>query len=301
MSLSFYKTDDFEEEVLKIKASILRDITEKFKNKAEDRRKMATSFPTFNSWEECLAAYNKLKNETGFEDNIQNTTIPTGFNDVKDVAPYMQRVIEAPTQAAKSAIGNDYISSTLKDLGPRIVSLWLLNTKVWDCAHEFFHNKKATDILKIAKESATAEDTTEQQLSIYITACKKFRLHCRTVLEDQSPFFSVDDRDVAETLPVSPAYLASLDRILASIINKRNQRLGGATASASAQAEPPHYQHYRDFFVTGIHTGLLPLDARRATGRGFEFNPENGDFRLISRHCRGGKRMFVINNCCTVP
>lgn len=76
------KTEDLEEEVLKVKIWLLNNIVENFKSKA-----MAVNFPTFDSWEHCVQAYNKLKEETGFEDNVHNTTVPTGFNNVKDLAP----------------------------------------------------------------------------------------------------------------------------------------------------------------------------------------------------------------------
>lgn len=116
---------------------------------------------------------------------------------------------------------------------------------------------------------------------------------CRHVFEDASQYFSIDENDIHETLPVSAAYLAGLDRILASIINKRNKGLRSTTSGATGQAEPPHYQHFRDYFTTGQHTGFIPLDARRATGRGFEYDASIGGYRLIPDTAEGKKGSWL--------
>lgn len=155
----------------------------------------------------------------------------------------------------------------------------------------FFNNTNfARDIIDLAKQSSTADDTTEQQLKIYNNTCYKFRTECEEVLSGASSFFDCDSRDVEATIAVPATYLAGLDRILASIIAKRNKRLGaGAATVARATEPPPHYKHFRDLFTSGNHTGLINMWARRASGRGFQLNNKGEDFELVPDTAEGKK------------
>lgn len=152
---------------------------------------MAT-FPTYGTWDDCVKHYNVLKNSVGFADTSLHTNIPTCFRDVKDMVPYMQKIADANTPGERSAVVNDYTGPTLKDMAPRIVGLWLLNTNFWNAAQRFFYNTNIPlEIIDLAKKSNTVADTKEHELRLYNETTLRFRTESREWLEDAIHSFAM--------------------------------------------------------------------------------------------------------------
>lgn len=151
---------------------------------------------------------------------------------------------------------------------------------------DFFKLEAANAVVELAKRSAQAEKCSVEELKTYRTCTLAFRKHMGSLLGDQSLGFSTQLAPPSKQLAVPLADAATVNMILANIIRKRSEALGG---NVNTGGVPSHYAQFNHLFDYGIHVGTIDIMARRKQGTGLTLNPDNAEEFVYLEEIEGAK------------
>lgn len=243
------------------------------------------SLPNNKNYEEACGMLTKIAASAGVILQCENTVLSTNFRAIESTETYAAKLASVQRPAERSAVVNEYVSRSLKDLAPLYQAYWLLNKSTFETCLKWFNSPKAKAMVDLAKVSAQQNDCSVENLNKYIEAATAFRLDCDQVLGHQHNAFQILEHEAEKIFTVPSSQAPTINMILTSIIRKRNESLGNTGVSLNTGTGPSHYKQFLSLFEVGQHLGAIDVMARRSNGIGI--TKDGTEFKRMERPTPG--------------